>query len=418
MRTVSENSTLAVQPRMGFSNQAQMREGLLAVKKSIYPAIGTITIDSFTRQLNYAAATEAIRSNKILNGYPIVSYSTSENQKLIEGVCESNFVIQVRHGCAKPKKIFDAVLDMGLDATEGGPISYCLPYGRESLKSSVKAWTECCRLFAKKSSFERPLHIESFGGCMLGQLCPPSMLIAITVLECIFMRSLGVKSMSLSYAQGSNTEQDLGAISALKLLAEEYLEQNSWHIVFYTFMGKFPLTELGSKSIIEDSARIARISGASRLIVKTAVEAHKIPTIDNNIYALGWVRSEQSSNIENDITDIYWHSETIFQQARGIIEAVLNISSDLGKAILIAFKKGYLDIPYCLHENNKKLSSAWVDYKGNIQWAETGKIPFEKHLKTTIFKQKKTLTSSDLLSMLSYNQIKYDSINNQTIDEI
>ncbi|ODS24005.1 hypothetical protein AB835_05630 [Candidatus Endobugula sertula] len=403
-----EKGHLLLQPRMVFSSPEQMRTGLLAVKHCGFSTVGTITIDSFTRQLKFSTAKEAVEMKKELNGYPIVSFEKNENASLIDGIFDSDFSIQVRHGCAKPIEIFKSILEMGLDATEGGPISYCMPYGREPLKASVKAWAESCQLFGENSTSTRPLHIESFGGCLLGQLCPPSMLVAITVLECMFMQANGVSSVSLSYAQGSNLEQDLGALAALQLLAEEFLQPTTWHIVMYTFMGMFPATESGAKSIIEDSTWIAKRAGIPRLIVKTASEAHGIPSIQDNVMAIEWASNAENKKCFVEESKIHWNSEIIFQQARSIVSAVLNTSSDIGSAIELSFKKGYLDIPYCLHNDNKKLASSWVDHAGSIQWAEVGKIPFPDYLKNTIYKKKKLLSSSDLLNMLSFNKFKYD----------
>lgn len=410
----AQRGVLIVQPRMGFSDGAKMRSGLSAVKSSVCNTLGTVTLDSFTRLGLQECATEAIRLGQPLNGYPILSYSADQNRRLIQGIASHDFPIQVRHGSPKALDIFKALLEAGIDATEGGPISYCLPYGRVPLTESIKSWVACCQLFAEYSSYSHPLHIESFGGCLMGQLCPPSLLVAISVLECLFMQQVGVQSVSLSYAQGSSTDQDRGALAALRMLAEELLSQGSWHIVVYCFMGKFPETRSGAKQIIQDSARLAKLAGATRLIVKTAVEAHQIPSINDNIEALQWAATAavRDNNYERgaagNITNIRWHTEVVYQQARAIIESVLNLSPDLAKALAIAFTKGYLDIPYCLHQDNKRDASAWVDHLGNIQWAETGSIPFPSYLKHTIYKNKQPLTSSDLLTMLSYNQIKYD----------
>ena len=43
------SGALVVQPRMGFSDPAQMRTGLAAVKQANATTVGTITLDSYTR---------------------------------------------------------------------------------------------------------------------------------------------------------------------------------------------------------------------------------------------------------------------------------------------------------------------------------------------------------------------------------
>ena len=51
-------------------------------------------------------------------------------------------------------------------------------------------------------------------------------------------------------------------------------------------MGVFPRRVAGARSLLADSARIAVLGGAQRLIVKTETEAHRIPTVAENLAAL------------------------------------------------------------------------------------------------------------------------------------
>ena len=39
-------------------------------------------------------------------------------------------------------------MDAGLDATEGGPVSYCLPYSRMPLEIATRNWARGCDLLA------------------------------------------------------------------------------------------------------------------------------------------------------------------------------------------------------------------------------------------------------------------------------
>ncbi|WP_343675300.1 methylaspartate mutase [Chitinophaga sp.] len=402
---------LVVQPRMGFSDIDVMRSGLHAVKEIDAPSIGTITLDSFTRNSNFQGAADAIRKGMVLNGYPIVSYSREENRRLIEGLRAPDFPVQVRHGSPLPEEIFKATIDAGIDAIEGGPVSYCFPYGRISLKRSVEAWSTCCKLFAAAGNGMG--HIESFGGCMMGQLCPPSLLIAITIAETLFMMERGIRSYSLSLAQGTHTTQDIAGLNVLRQLGRKYLgPESEWHIVFYTFMGKFPLSYQGAKAIIEESARAAVRGGAERLIVKTVKEAHQIPSITDNVNALNMcnevaITAFAHRFLQPDIPE--WTSR-IYEEADFLINLLLNQHSDIGKSLMSVFKKGYWDIPFCLHPDNKRLTQAKVDVDGFIYWSDIGKVPFSPHIRKNALRKEARLSSAELLKMLSFNQQKYDSL--------
>ncbi len=121
---------------------------------------------------------------------------------------------------------------------------------------------------------------------MLGQLCPPGLLVAISFLEALFSRRLGLHSVSLSYAQQTNAEQDEQAVASLRALACELLPDTDWHVVLYTYMGLYPRTVQGAARLLEASVDLAVRTGAHRFIVKTEAKAHRIPTVEDNVAAL------------------------------------------------------------------------------------------------------------------------------------
>jgi len=266
---------------MGFGGFRQMQLGLLAVRGADAPAVGTITLDSYTRVGDLASAAAALREDRDLNGYPIVTHGPARTREMVAGIQGDEFPIQVRHGSAKPEHIFTAARDCGLDATEGGPVSYCLPYSRTSLADAVPAWARSAAIAA-----EAGIHLETFGGCMLGQMCPPSELVAISALEGLFFAQHGVQSVSLSYAQQTSFAQDVAALRVLRRLGADLLGQTAFHLVLYTYMGVFPRTPEGARDLLRVSVGVAREGGADRLIVKTVAEAHRIPTVEENIEAL------------------------------------------------------------------------------------------------------------------------------------
>jgi methylaspartate mutase epsilon subunit len=397
---------------MGFSDSLSMRRGLEAVRSLQAPTAGTITLDSYTRTGDFASARSAVEAGKTLNGYPIVTHGREENRQLIAGFQGEDFPIQVRHGSPLPNVIFESLIEAGIDATEGGPISYCLPYSRVPLKQAIASWAESCHILVRLEEEGTLPHLESFGGCMLGQLCPPAMLLAITVIEGLFFVQEGIRSLSLSYAQGYSTSQDLGALFALRRLAAEFLGDAHWHVVVYCFMGKFPETRGGARRLIEESARIAVRGGAERLIVKTAAESRQIPTIEDNVDAIRWSHQAAAETSRGGIGEAEsFHAEVLYAQAKALIEHVLSLDPALARGIEIAFSHGHLDVPYCLHPDNLNQARSWIDEQGTILWADPGKIPFPPHLKDTIFRHRAVVRSADLGKMLSFNQEKYDGPN-------
>ncbi|GAA2018177.1 methylaspartate mutase [Catenulispora yoronensis] len=390
--------TLIVQPRMGFGDPAVMRAGLLAVRAAGVPAVGTVTLDSFTRQGEHERAAMARAAGLDLNGYPLVAEGARGTARMLAGIAGPGFPLQVRHGSPRPERIFRTMLAAGVEATEGGPVSYCLPYSRVPLRESVRAWSRATRLLARQADRGVRCHLETFGGCMLGQLCPPALLVAISVLECAFFAEHGITSMSASYAQQTCPEQDVEALAALRLLCAEFLPGVDWHVVLYTFMGLYPRSPEGAEELLRQSARLAVRTGTERLIVKTVAEAHRIPTIQENVEALRVAHrtavaagaevaagaadaagaagaSDDAGAAAADAAKTTVRDTEVYQQARTLIETVLSLAPTVARALPAAFEQGLLDVPYCLHPDNRNESRCAIGPDGRLEWCDVGRMP-------------------------------------------
>ncbi|TCC24411.1 methylaspartate mutase [Kribbella sindirgiensis] len=395
--------TLVVQPRMGVSGPAAMRTGLVATRKATATAVGTITLDSYTRMGDNVNARAALAAGIELNGYPIVAHDPAVTRAVLDGVAGPEFPVQIRHGSPCPEPIVAALIQAGLHATEGGPVSYCLPYSRMPLEDSIPNWARSCDLLADVRATGAEPHVESFGGCMMGQLCPPGLLVALSVLECLFFRQHGIRSVSLSYAQQTNPDQDTEALLALRRLATQWLPDLDWHIVVYTYMGVYPRTPAGATGLLEEAARLAVRAGAARLIVKTVAEGYRIPTFAENVAALetAALAADSCLTIVGDPGDTGIHAE-----ASALIEAVLDLGPDLGAALATAFRRGYLDVPYCLHPDNAGRARSYVDSAGRLQWSSIGSLPIRGVVGPTSSARP---TAAGLLAALSYVERRFDN---------
>ncbi|MFD2768424.1 methylaspartate mutase [Micromonospora eburnea] len=393
---------LVVQPRMGVADPARMRAGLVATKRAAATTVGTITVDSFTRLGDHAEARRALAKGVELNGYPIVTHGPDVTRAMLDGVAGADFPVQVRHGSSQPEDIFRTLLRSGLSATEGGPVSYCLPYSRSPLRESVDSWARCVQWFASLEDLGVTPHLETFGGCLLGQLCPPSLLIATSVLEAMFLRQHGLRSISLSYAQQTNAAQDEEALMVLRRIATEVLRDIDWHVVVYTYMGMYPRSPAGSALLLAEAAKLAVRTGSARLIVKTVAEAYRIPTIAENVTALEW--AAKAALDEESIAAGTTPDTGIYAEARALIDTVLELDPDIGRALVIAFASGLLDVPFCLHPDNRGEARSYVDTDGWLRWSLVGAMPIE-HIAQPSGREHSS--SADLLASLSYVARKF-----------
>jgi methylaspartate mutase epsilon subunit len=397
---------LVLQPRMGFSAPERMRAGLKAVREARATTVGTITVDSYTRVGDHGSAREALRAGTPLNGYPLVEHGPEVNHRLLAGLAGPDFPVQLRHGSALPRQLFEAMLASGLTATEGGPVSYCLPYSRTPLAEAARAWADSCELLAGRAPAGQAVHLESFGGCMLGQLCHPGLLVALSVLECLFFVEHGIGSVSLSYAQQTNPAQDLAAVRAMRRLATEYLGTVRWHVVLYTYMGVFPRTRSGALRLLADSVRLARASGAERLVTKTTAEALRIPTVEENIEALELAGAVAGRPDTAGLSVDPDEEAAVYLQARTLIEATLALHPNVGEALVRAVRRGLLDVPYCLHPDNANQTRTLIDETGRLQWQRTGRMP----ITAAPVRTPAGSPAFELLNQLSYIERRYDGV--------
>lgn len=396
---------VVVQPRLGFSDPQTMRRALNAVKHSAADAAGTITLDSFTRTGQHERASRAIQDGEALNGYPLVAHPAATTAAMVEDLHADDFPIQVRHGTALPGAIFARLAETRLDATEGGPISYTLPYSRVRLQEAVAEWRRSCQILSSSGTAGHVVHLETFGGCMLGQLCPPSLLVALSVLEGLFFQQHGIRSLSLSYAQQTSFTQDVAAVVALRELAGELFTEVNWHVLIYTYMGVYPKTTVGAFRILEGSARLAAATESERLIVKTPAEAHRIPTIAENVSALEFASQVARSAPGSDVVGVdEGELDAIKREATRFIDAVLNLDDDVGAALIKAFSAGLLDVPFCLHADNANITRAAVDPFGRLAWTDTGALPIESP------RTAQPVRSGELLRNLNFNQSRFDRL--------
>jgi methylaspartate mutase epsilon subunit len=397
---------LVVQPRMGVANPGAMRRGLARTRRAGAATAGTITLDSYTRIGDLASAGRALHDGTELNGYPIVNHGPEVTRRLVEGIADDEFPVQVRHGSAQPSRIVDALCRSGLHATEGGPVSYCLPYGRTSLVESLRDWTRSCDILVQSRAGGTEPHLETFGGCLMGQLCPPGLLVAVSVLEALYFRSRGLRSVSVSYAQQTNPDQDRGAVHALRRLCGELLADLDWHVVIYAYMGLYPRSPAGARELLAGAARLAVSTGAERLIVKTTAEAYRVPTFAENVDALrlaAAVAARERPPVPGPPGD---DAEEIYSEAHRLVAAVLDTGPDVGRALVTAVRRGRLDVPYCLHPDNVGRSRSYLDGDGRLRWADVGAMPLERPAGRN---GGSGLTAAGLVSSLSYVQRRFDA---------
>lgn len=88
-----------------------------------------------------------------------------------------------------------------------------------------------------------------------------------------------------------------------------------------------------------------------------------------------------------------------------MILSTLNLGADVGTCLVTAFARGYLDIPFCLHPDNRGTAKSHLGPDGRLGWSDIGRMPLRGVAEVGT---ERPLTAAGLLEALSYVQRRHD----------
>lgn len=365
-----------IQPRGGrttIEEQLKLWSALTESGADVLP----LTIDSKTRLGQIADATQAYEKSlatkiETLNGFPLLSVPVELAKEMVD---QASLPVSLRHGTPLSFNLVNRALEVGVNEVEGGPLSYSLPYSRDTnLKKVIESWMQVETICAKQV---QPVIRENFG-ILTACLVHPIQTIITNVLECAFTHELAGGPPMASFGATGNRLQDLASIQAFKKTFSWYLDKRGLSqirplIAFHHWMGPFPTDERGAQKIIIDGTSIAHQVKADKVVTKTTAEAKGVPTIDSNSEAVRMVASflrEGNQNhryIEVSAEDITEESEILFTEAKLQLSALLKESNVLPEIMLNSVTLGYVDPPFAPHRNCAKQFRSLRALDGSIR---------------------------------------------------
>ncbi|MGK9230864.1 methylaspartate mutase subunit E [Inquilinus limosus] len=380
----SRDGRTLIHPRSGVAAIDRQSEIFAALREAGADVL-SFQIDSLTRNNSYAHIEKVLTGwdrETPLNGFPAVNHGVAAVRTLVSKF--AMIPMQVRHSTRDPRLLAEIAYASGITAFEGGAITYNLPYYRNyPPRISLGRWRYVDQLtgfYATK--FGITIDREFFGP-LTATLVPPCLATVACVFEALLAAEQGVKSVSLGYAEQGNREQDIAAIGALRKVSRQYLDRFGFsdvsiNTVFHQFMGAFPLSQKKARNIIRNSAVTAALSGATRLMVKTEVEALRIPTAEENAAAIRLIRStiEEQRSQAFDQLAVAQEEAMIVSEASAILDAALiGSGGDIGEAMVLAIERGYLDVPFSPSIWNAGKVIAVRDCSGAVRLADPGNMP-------------------------------------------
>lgn len=391
----AEGVTL-VQPRAGVGLIENHIELLKHLQNEGGADLLPSTIDSYTRQNQYANCAEGIRREKegmangnyrpFLNGFPAVNHGVYGCRQVVEAL---DTPLQVRHGTPDARLLTEIAYAGGFTSYEGGGISYNIPYAKNiPIEQTMRDWQYVDRLTGIYEEAGVSINREPYGP-LTGTLVPPCISHSVAIIEALVAAEQGVKNVTVGYGQLGNQIQDVAAIRTLEELTEEYLHKFGYHdvnvtTVFHQWMGGFPADEAQAFGVISWGAATAALSKATKVIVKTPHEAAGVPTKEAN--AQGLRCTKQLVNMLADQVSVgprvEAEKEVIKAETRCILDRCIELGhGDIILGAIAAINSGVIDVPFGPAKCNAGIMLPARDNVGAVRILETGNLPFTADLK-------------------------------------
>jgi methylaspartate mutase epsilon subunit len=346
-------------------------------------------VDSLTRNNDYAGAEEAIRESRStgvasLNGFPPVNHGVAQLRRVAAQV---RMPLQARHSTRDPRLLAEVCYAGGVTGFEGGAICYNIPYYKDyPLAESIRAWQYVDRLTGLYHERYGIVLDREYFGTLTATLIPPSLAISVGILQTVLAVQQGVRCVSPGYAEGGNRAQDVAAVRMMEVLTREVLENLGYrdvqvNTVFHQYMAAFPGEPRRAEELIFNSAVTAGLSGATRVIIKTPVEAYRIPRMEDNVHAIDLVRRGVAAAAEAVVDEAAVARECalIRREVLAIVDRVVFCGGgSVAQGIVRAFRDGALDIPFAPSIHNRGEVATARDCEGAVRFLSVGRLPFDR----------------------------------------
>jgi len=354
--------------------------------------VASIQLDAASRKNMYKKAQEGVlRTEKgkqsFLNGYPVPIHGVPGIEKILHSI-HSPF--QIRAGSPDHRLIYEIGLAGGASSVEGGFICYLFPYDKmTSPITNLGYWKYIDKLAASYHQQYGIIINREYFGPLTTSLIEPTIPICINIVQTILSAKAGVKSICVSLAEQGNRSQDIAAIQVLYKTTQFYLTKYgitdcNLSTVFHQYMAAFPTDLEKGCDLIVNSSATAALAKVNKVMIKTPVESFKIPTRQDNAYALQLTQEgfDKAADMTIDWPTIDLEIRILEKQVLAMMSYIeLLGAGSLAKGALKAFHQGVLDIPFSPSRYNCNLLMTARDINGAIRFINPENLPFDDETK-------------------------------------
>lgn len=389
LRRADAEGRCLTQPRGGFGTFELQKELMELLDRDGMADIVPMTTDSYTRNEQFARAQEGIAESErlgrsMLNGYPIVNYGVDTTRRLVEAIDKPAIMLT---GTSMPKLTGEIGFSAGFGGYLGSGIAYTVSYTKElSVEQGIRNYQYLDRLVADYAARGIELHRRQ-PSFLTGTNIPPSIAIAVCILDMLLALAQGVRNYGLELGQTLHLVQDAAALSTCRELCQEYAKKAGHDDAFTPvtslhWMGAWPHDEAQAAALVTYGGTLAAIGGAVSVTTKSVHEAFGIPTPQANCEGLRMTRMAiyLARKIRLDgHPDYEREKDLIRREVRPIVDRVLEMGEgDSAIGTIRALEAGVLDIPWSPNRFVRSRVMPARDADGALRILEPAAMPFPK----------------------------------------
>ena len=356
--------------------------------------LGTM-IDSFTRTLRFEEAERMIRKSEeegksLLNGFPIINHGVKGTRKVIDSV---DLPVRLRFVSPVARLVVEIGLAGGHTYTEGHPIICFMNYSKTAtLETVIREYQYIFRLVGCYEEKGIPIVVHPIGGNHIPGICPPSLILASTIVNLLMLPSQGVKNAYLSAISQGNFAQDIAYAVVHPKLGYEYLNKLGYKdMTIFSggaeIAGRYPKDESQAMAEVLWSPIVSFLAGVDLCLIKTIDEAQTIPTKEYNAYSLRGAKMmlRMLKGQKFDVLsskEVMVEIEMLEKETRAILDRILDLGNgDPVVGAIRAVEAGVLDHPVASNHYVRGVAMGARDAQGAVRYLVCENQPFSKEIR-------------------------------------
>lgn len=390
LQTQTNGSAPLIQPRTGVAYTSDEIEILKFLRENGLD-VSSIQLDAASRKKEYDRAQEGVlRTEKgktsFLNGYPVPIHGVKGIERILRAI---DTPFQIRAGSPDHRLVYEIGLAGGASSVEGGFICYLYPYDKQtSPVESLTYWKYIDKLVNWYYQTHNIIINREYFGPLTCCLIEPVIPICINIVQAILSAKWGVQCISVGLAEQGNRSQDIAALMVLDKMTRWYLAEYGFpHVtlstVYHQYMSAFPSNMAKARELIRESSTTASLTNAQRIMTKTPVEYHHIPSQEDNAegLCLTQIGLRMAKHIQINRKKVNHEMKLLEWEVQTIMKAIQKLGQgSIAKGIIRAFEKGILDIPFSPSNFNKNRLITARDCDGAIRFVNPEILPFEENI--------------------------------------